>query len=306
MSRLLKIGGIVFLLSMLASSACAVEQVWIQEGTTLWKMDTNGQRVIKRPLGDTFGNAPLLLFDAGYEVIWAVGNGKFGVYDLRESEVKATVLLEKVSRGIQNFEVAFLDWDGAVSGSVKELQYGELSLFVAVVGGMVQTRVDQVRIGDDISATKRLKWLGDAWVKANEKREKKGNGGMALFSKEGKAKLSMGYQTCQEAGWCGRQIPFVGKGVHLVVTEAECNDGCYMGCHVQNSRGEMSQPPNMKDFTSAAGVPSGSCRDYFLAADGIHFATRNELCRFQEGVVTCERAPGVVLGWLGGKAILGP
>ena len=286
--------------------AFAVEQVWVQEGTVIWKMNTDGHRLTKRDLGNDFGSQPVLMMDDGYEVIWAVGSGNFGVYDLRESELKAHILLEKVGRDVQNFEVAILDWDKSVAGAVKELQYGEKALSVAFVSGVVQARVDQVRLGEDASATKRLKWVGDAWMKANLERKRKGDGGSLLFSAKPDSELSMAYQRCQEADQCGRSVPFAGKALKLVLTEAECNDGCYFGCHIQNTRKQMAQPPNMREFTSEAGVPSGSCRDYYIAADGKHFATRAEMCSIAQGQVVCKAAPGVVLGWIGGQVILSP
>jgi len=298
--------GLVIALCCFGLSASAAEQVWVQEGTVIWKMNTDGHRVTKKDLGSTFGMQPTLLLDDGYEVIWAVGSGKFGVYDLRETEPKAHVLLEKVGRDVQNFQVAILDWEKSIAGSVKELQYGEKALSVAIVGGVVQTRVDQVRLGEDTSGTKRLKWVGDTWIKANENRERKGEGSVLSFSVKPNVELSISYQRCEEAGQCGRSVAFVDAQYSLVLTEAECNDGCYFGCHIRNNRKQMGQPPNMREFKSEAGVPSGSCRDYFIAADGKHFATRTEMCSLTGGAVNCKSAPGTVLGWVNGKVILSP
>ena len=143
-------------------------------------------------------------------------------------------------------------------------------------------------------------------MKANLERKRKGDGSALSFSVKPDAELTMAYQRCQEADQCGRSVAFVDQTMKLVLTEAECNDGCYFGCHIQNNRKQMAQPPNMREFKTEAGVPSGSCRDYFIASDGKHFATRTEMCSIHQGQVVCKAAPGVVLGWIGGQVILSP
>ena len=218
------------------------------------------------------------------------------------------VLVEGIPRDVQNFEVAVLDLAGSATGSAKERQYGEKLFSFAVVGGMVQNRIQQVRIGEDTGSTARLKWVGEEWLKKNSGRKAEGKGQHQTFSEKPDTELSMAYQNCQAPGYCGRSVEFGAKSnLKLVITEAECeNGGCYLGCHVRDARGRMAQPPKLAAFGAEKGIPSGSCRDYSFAPDGIHFSTRTDLCSLKGGLAECKPAPGNVLGWVNGRPISAP
>lgn len=305
--KLVGLLGVLGLMSATGAWAAEAEKCLIHEGNAIWVMDTNGHRVSQMPLGDAFGMRPILYFDPGYEVIWAVGGGKFGVFDLRAKPLKAEILVEGVSRGVVNLEVALMDWKESVSGSALESQYGQSMFSFVAMGELAQTRIYPVRMGEDAAATQRLKWVGETWLKANSVRAKKDKvEGVRPFSKKGVVDLPMTFQNCSEGGWCGRASAFGSSALQLVVTEAECNDGCYVGCHVRNKRGEMSQPPDLRSFGNEK-TTAGSCRDYFFAKNGMHFATRTELCVLaKDNGVQCKRAPGVVLGWIDGVTLLAP
>ena len=150
-----------------------------------------------------------------------------------------------------------LDLAGSATGSAKERQYGEKLFSFAVVGGMVQNRIQQVRIGEDTGSTARLKWVGEEWLKKNSGRKAEGKGQHQTFSEKPDTELSMAYQNCQAPGYCGRSVEFGAKSnLKLVITEAECeNGGCYLGCHVRDARGRMAQPPKLAAFGAEKGIP---------------------------------------------------
>ena len=56
---------LVLALCLPGLSASAAEQAWVQEGTVIWKMNTDGHRVTKKDLGNTFGMQPTLMLDDG-------------------------------------------------------------------------------------------------------------------------------------------------------------------------------------------------------------------------------------------------
>ena len=295
-------------ISFIAGPVGAAERVWIQENNMLWMMNTDGHRVTKRPIGETFGSNPVLMMDEPFGLVWALGQGKFGILDMRTPTWSPVVLVEGVPRDVQNFEVAVLDIAGSATGSAKERQYGEKLFSFAVVGGMVQSRVQQVRIGEDSASTARLKWVGSEWIQRNSGRKAMGRGQHTAFSEKSDTELSMAYQNCQAPGYCGRSVAFGSKSnLRLVITEAECESGeCYLGCHVRDSRGRMAQPPNLAAFGAGEGIPAGSCRDFNFAPDGVHFSTRTELCSIKGSVAQCQPAPGNVLGWVNGSPISAP
>ena len=85
------------------------------------------------------------------------------------------------------------------------------------------------------------------------------------------------------------------SNLRLVITEAECESGgCYLGCHVRDSRGRMAQP-RISLTGAGEGIPAGSCRD--LTSRRMGSTTPPELvCSLKEVLPSASLLPGLYWG----------